>query len=262
MSKFKIINLIDKLFVTITIFLIIFAWINFYIQNLWITFVLSLIFSSACVFVLYYFLDKSQQKENIKKDSISKINDNFLYFRLLSHEKKLSLLNSILSLDYETSIINSTLTYSSVNKKHLVIIATNLEKIDQNELINLLSEYSDIKIDCIDIICSDFDTNINTKIFKDKEINLVNKTKLYNEFFKQHDLYPNSDNIDKSINKLKFIDILRAVFAPRKAKSYFFCGLILIFSSIILPYNTYYIIVGSMLLLFSIICKIYPKIHH
>jgi len=50
------------------------------------------------------------------------------------------------------------------------------------------------------------------------------------------------------------------LFVPQKAKSYLFCGSILIFSSIILPYNYYYIIVGSMLLMFGIICKLLPKI--
>ena len=43
MSRFKIINLFDKIFVTSAIFLIIFAWINFYIRDLYTTFILSII---------------------------------------------------------------------------------------------------------------------------------------------------------------------------------------------------------------------------
>ncbi|MBR1988166.1 MAG: hypothetical protein IKA36_03895, partial [Clostridia bacterium] len=114
-------------------------------------------------------------------------------------------------------------------------------------------------VDEIDIICESFSPNINTKILKNKTINLIDKTKLYNDYFLKSCLFPNSENIDSKITKLSFLDIIKNMFAPHRAKSYFFCGLILIFSAIILPYFLYYLIVGSLLLCFSIVCKLLPK---
>ncbi len=259
MSKFRIINLIDKLFISITIFLIVFAWINFYIRSLWTSFIFSLIFSGAIVYLLYHFINKRQLKTNKKKENIAKINDNFLYFFLTPNEEKLKLLHSILSIDCGSNLKHNMLTYTKDNRKHLLIISKYFNKLSNFNILELIQEYRDLDCDVIDIICSEFESNTNTHIFKNKEINLIDKTKLYNDFFEKYNTFPSSENIDNNVNKLTLKSILKNFFLPQKAKSYFFCGLLLIFTSLIIPYNAYYIIVGSMLLTFSLICKLRTK---
>ncbi len=260
MSKFKIINLFDKLFISISIFLIIYAWINFYVRNLWTTFFLSLIFSAACVFVLYYFLNKKQEKVELGKKNTDEMNKSFLVFRLTPRKQKMELLYNLLSKEFNTKLGNGILTYIKDEKKHLVIVATHIERISENDLINLVDEFLDIDVDVIDIICNDVNPNINSKIFVDKKITFITKQKLYLDYFSKYQIFPDNSKIDTSITKLRFKDILNNMFIPQKAKSYFFCGLILIFSSIILPYHIYYIVFGSLLLIFSILCKILPKL--
>lgn len=260
MSKFKIINLFDKLFISISIFLIIYAWINFYVRNLWTTFFLSLIFSAACVFVLYYFLNKKQEKVELGKKNTDEMNKSFLVFRLTPRKQKMELLYNLLSKEFNTKLGNGILTYIKDEKKHLVIVATHIERISENDLINLVDEFLDIDVDVIDIICNDVNPNINSKIFVDKKIIFITKQKLYLDYFSKYQIFPDNSKIDTSITKLRFKDILNNMFIPQKAKSYFFCGLILIFSSIILPYHIYYIVFGSLLLIFSILCKILPKL--
>lgn len=260
MSKFKIINLFDKLFISISIFLIIYAWINFYVRNLWTTFFLSLIFSAACVFVLYYFLNKKQEKVELGKKNTDEMNKSFLSFRLTPRKQKMELLYNLLSKEFNTKLDNGILTYIKDEKKHLVIVATHIERISENDLINLIDEFLDIDVDVIDIICNDVNPNINSKIFVDKKIIFITKQKLYLDYFSKYQIFPDNSKIDTSITKLRFKDILNNMFIPQKAKSYFFCGLILIFSSIILPYHIYYIVFGSLLLIFSILCKILPKL--
>lgn len=260
MSKFKIINLFDKLFISISIFLIIYAWINFYVRNLWTTFFLSLIFSAACVFVLYYFLNKKQEKVELGKKNTDEMNKSFLVFRLTPRKQKMELLYNLLSKEFNTKLDNGILTYIKDEKKHLVIVATHIERISENDLINLVDEFLDTDVDVIDIICNDVNPNINSKIFVDKKIIFITKQKLYLDYFSKYQIFPDNSKIDTSITKLRFKDILNNMFIPQKAKSYFFCGLILIFSSIILPYHIYYIVFGSLLLIFSILCKILPKL--
>lgn len=259
MSKFKVVNLIDKLFVSTCIFLIIFAWINFYIHSLWATFFLSLIFSFSCVYVLYFIIERKQTKNQSIKHNEENINEKFLLFKLSPKIKKLELLKKILSVDYQVSLKNTTLTYTKDNKTHLIIIATQFDRLSNNEFLNLLDENaSTTNYDFIDIICNEYSI-IRTDIFTDKKIVLINKEKLFNEYFVRYNTYPENNNINLSISKLKFKEILKGFFVPSKAKSYFFCGLILVFSSIILPYHAYYVVVGSMLLMFSIICKLMKK---
>ena len=260
MSKFKIVNLFDKIFVSVSIFLIIYAWLNFYIRNLFSTFILSLIFSSAIIFVLYYLLNKKQERVKLSKKSTDEMNKSFLSFRLTPKKEKLDLLYQIFSREYETKLDNGILSYVKDEKKHIVLIATHIDRINENELINLVDEFVNLDFDVIDIICQDVSQNINSNIFIDKKIVFLTKEKLYTDYFSKYSIFPDDSKIDTSITKLKFRDILKNFFLPEKARSYFFCGLILIFSSIILPYHIYYILFGSTLLIFAIVCKLLPKI--
>lgn len=256
MSKFKIVNLLDKIFVTIALFLIIFAWINFYLHSLWTSFVLSTLISIALIYVLYFFINRKQIRIANKKADEEVVNFNFLAFKLSIKDEKINLLNQIYSKTSKTSINNGVLYYKQENTIHQVIIATHMDKLDQHILLNILDSQA-TNADCYDIICEKVDL-INLNIYANKKVEIINKEKLY-KLFVNSNIYPNVNNLAKNISKAKFKDVVRQIFAPPKSKSYFFCGLILIFSSIILPYHYYYIVFGSMLLLFSIICKILPK---
>ena len=256
MSKFKIVNLIDKIFVTISLFLLVFAWINFYMRSLWTSFILATITSIALINIIYFFINKKQTKINNIKVNNEKIDDMFLAFKLSSKEEKLNLLNKIYSISHQTKIKKGVLFYEKDNKQHQIILATHFDKVDQRTLLNLLDENA-ANADCYDVICVSSEY-INSNIYANKSINIINKEKLY-KLFVETSVFPNTEMLAKNISKPKFKDILREFFVPSKSKSYFFCGLILIFSSIILPYHYYYIVFGSVLLLFSIICKLLPK---
>lgn len=255
MSRFKLVNLIDKVFVTIAVFLIVYAWINFYIRSLITTFVLSLVFTFAIIYLIYFFVDKKQTQKSITKKRAEEINKNFFAFKMLSKQEKSKLLKSILEKNYPTKLIANKLTYVKDGKTHLVLISCGLDNANQNDIFNLLSENFQKNINEIDIICQNF-LEINTKIYKNVKINLINKQQLYDNFFFKYGIFPDDSALENNINKLSFKAIIKNMFLPHKAKSYFFCGIILIFSSIILPYHFYYLIFGSMFMLFAIICKL------
>ncbi len=258
MSKFGIVNLIDKIFVSVSIFLIIFAWINFYLRNLWATFILSLIFSFAIVFILYYFLNKKDEKINLNKKQLEDMNRTLLAFKLAPKSEQLNIIKMAIEKEHEVKSENNKISYIDAFGKHLIILAIDLQKITENDLINLLNKNYKKDIDCFDIICNEHD-NINTEFLKNKKINLINSKILYKNYILKSGKELNVDKLNTNITKIKFKDILKNIFTPQKAKTYFICGLVLIFSSIILPYHFYYIIVGSMLMLFAVICKIKPK---
>ena len=256
MSKFKIVNLIDKIFITVALFLLVFAWTNFYMRSLWISFIVATIISITLINIIYFFINKKQTEINDLKVNNEKIDDMFLAFKLSSKEEKLNLLNKIYSIRHQTKIKKGVLFYEKDNKQHQIILATHFDKVNQKTLLNLLDENA-TNVDCYDIICASGEY-INPNIYTNKSILITNKEKLY-KLFVETGVFPNIEILTKNISKPKFKDILRKFFVPEKSKSYFFCGLILIFSSIILPYHYYYIVFGSVLLMFSIICKLLPK---
>ena len=261
MSRFKIINLFDKLFISISIFLLLYAWINFFIRNLWTTFILSLIFTFAVTFILFYFINSFNQKKTINKKYLLDIEEKFLAFKLLRELDKLNLIKSIIEKELETKKIKNTICYLKDNKYYQIIIATDKENLTQFDIENLIS-HSQKNIDVLKIICCNFNTNINTKILKNLEIEIITKKKLYDEFFLRFNVFPDCSNLNTKTERKKFKEVVKNFFVPHKAKSYFFCGLILIFSSIILPYHYYYLIFVSTLMLFSILCKLQPLFKH
>lgn len=260
MSKFKIINLFDKVFVSVAVFLIIYAWTNFYIRNLWSTFILSLIFSFAIVYLIFHLINSKTNKIISNKKTTEEIEKNFLCFRLLSKEKKICLIESILKHEYETSVDSNNLFYKKENKLHQIIFATHIKKLSNEDLINLIDEFQINNACEFDIICNEVEFNIKKQLFQNKNINFISKSMLFYDFFEKFKIFPDSSNINLSVTKFSFKDLIKNFFLPKKAKSYFFCGLILIFSSLILPYHTYYIFTGTILMIMSIVCKLIPNI--
>ncbi len=258
MSRFKLFNLIDQLFISICIFLVVYSWVNFYIRDLWTTFILSLVFSFAIIFVIFYYLDRHKTKKINTKKKADEIAKYHLAFRLMSRSQKLELLTSTLSDKPSISLNNDNLTYMTNNKKHLILLATHLEKLTQNDLINLLEGLSNKDIDIIEIICNTC-TIINTKLFKDKDIVIIDRDRLYRDYFEASNIYPDISLIDNSITKFNWREFLLNLFKPNKSKSYFLAGFILLFSSIILPYHIYYRVVGTVLMIFALACKLLPK---
>lgn len=258
MSKFGIVNLIDKLFITFSLFLITYAWINFYIRDLLSTFILSVIFSLALTYVIFLLISKKETKKKLSAKQKEDINKYFLAFRLLTKTEKLNLLNQILSLDFETKLTRSKLVYTKENLSHTIIIATHIPIISQDDLLNLL-EQSEIKTECVDIICNDYLNTVNKDFVANLKINFVTKESLFVDYFDKYKIYPSLLKINSKDLKLNFKTILKNFIQPKKSKQFFWCGFVLIFSSIILPFKTYYLIFGSLFLLASIACKVMPK---
>ncbi len=257
MSKYKIVNLIDKVFITVSIFLIVYAWINFFLRNLWITFLFSLVFTFACAFLLFYFLNKREVKKTQNKKYLKDVEQNFLAFQLMNKANQLNLIKTILNKSHKTEKIKDSLIFFHNNQTSQILISLSYEKLNQFELNNLIAK-REKDVTVLKIICHDFEPNINTKILKNLTIEFITKKKLYDEFFLTFNTFPNCSNLEDKNEKIKFKILIKNFFIPRKAKSFFLCGLVLIFSSIILPYHYYYLIFGSLLLVFSIICKIQP----
>ncbi len=217
-------------------------------------------FSFAVVYLIFYFFNKKQAKKTSKKKYLCDIEENFLAFRLMSKSNQLLLINTIIKIDHNTRILSDGIIYKKDNQTHMILIATANEKISQFDFINLIQGKD--KFDVIEIVCNDYDSSINTQILANTNIQFITKKKLFDEYFFKHSIFPNHNILNTKKTQLKLKEILKNFIVPNKAKSYFLCGLILIFSSIILPYHYYYLIFGSVLLILSVLCKLEPLFKH
>ena len=254
MSKFKIVNLLDKIFINICVFLLCFAWINFYIRDLWLTFFISLICCFAICFLLFYIVGKKQSKTKSATENKDNIEKTLLSFVLLSPNNKNALLKALFNAE------KTDFKYFYKNGQNLYFDASTTNELTQQLFYEIIAQSRDINFENLYIICSCCKLT-NLSILKSKKVEIIDKNKLF-KLLTETKINLKTDDLNLSESKFSFKDFALNFFAEKKAKSYFVCSLVLLFSSVILPYNFYYIIFGSMLMLFTLICKILPKINN
>ena len=74
---------------------------------------------------------------------------------------------------------------------------------------------------------------------------------------KKNNIYPEIIN-KKTQNNIYFVKI-NTIFMQKSAKLFFKCGFILLVTSLFIPYFSYYIITGSILVFIAIICFYFGK---
>lgn len=260
MSKFTIVSLIDKIFITVSTFLIVYAWINLYLLDLKVTFILSLIFTFAIMFILFYFLERKTQKNNLSKHRINEIEKSFFAFRILPQQTQLEFINTLLLTNFQTKIKDSCIIFNKDNKKQVIVIKSN-SCINQTAIFEILNNLNE-EFDTLNIICEQAEQNLKTHFLKDKEIEIINKATLYEQYFEKYNIFPNLENLCFENLKPTLKTILINFISPNKSKRYFYCGLLFIFSSLIIPMKIYYFTFGTIFLLLSITCRIRKYFYH
>lgn len=254
MSKYKIVNLIDKLFVTFTSFLIIYAWLNFYVRDLISTLILSIIFSFATTYLIFYLSNKKQSKKHLAQEKKQLIDKTFLAYKLTPTKDKLKLISKIFCTDLDYKIVKNVLTFSNAKSSYSIVVFDN-KILQQDDLLNLLSTY-EIKTKNLIVICENFSTAINCKILKNLNIQIIDKDSLFLNYFEPNNIYPNCDILDDTVFKPNIKNLYKKLFQAKKSKQYFWLGFLMIFTSFILPFKIYYLLFGSGFLICSILCKI------
>ncbi len=173
----------------------------------------------------------------------------------MNKKDKLQLLSSILSKQVENKIKKDSIIFVKDEKAHQIMVEVNDDDFNDLALFRML-EKLEKTTQVLWVICDSTAPSLKTKILKDLEIKIIGKKELYDEFFLANLVFPNTSNLNIKKEKLTFKFILKNLFTPQKTKPFFLCGLVLIFSSIILPFRTYYLIFGSLFLILSLVCKL------
>ncbi|MBO5910191.1 MAG: hypothetical protein J6Q15_01640 [Clostridia bacterium] len=110
------------------------------------------------------------------------------------------------------------------------------------------------------IFCSYYTQDVKTisKAFKNKQIELITLDQLF-EIFASKNIKIDTSHIDINSHKITIKEILKNTITRNKSKGYFISGLVILFSSIIIPYRIYYVMFSSILFILSLICRIRPS---
>lgn len=241
----KLSKISNMLFLTTIIFCLFFLWCNFYTKSLKISFFSSIIIS-ICFLILFViisnYLSKRKSKSIEKTNSIEKFKLNLMYSQV---SNVLNLLKTMLNFTSNKEIEKNHFLLD--NQKDLFIFLQ--ESISQNDIQSIFQNRQ--KNEIIIVSISKFDLPINID-------------KITIEFIDLQSLYlfcqENSINTLQCVNHIKkpkyrLKDIFCIVLNKEKSKSYFWLGIVLLFSSLFTPFSTYYMVFATILFLLSLFSR-------
>ncbi len=244
---------IDEIFKLILIFFI--SLVFFRATSL--TFTLCIILSSLVTFIicilLYFFKTKRLSKKQLKLSQIKAIENLIDQF---SYASKTEIDNYFIKLfgakkNYKKELIID-------DNKIIILYNFNKENLEVNDIKTYYKENKNRHINKIIIICNNYSNNCINLIqnFKAIQYEIINMADLYIRFIEPNKNYPNFKIEKLPKEKLNFVKFKEYAFKKNKAKTYFFCGIILMFSSYFVPLKIYYLIFSGLMFVSALLCLI------
>ena len=258
---FKIFNVFFRICLT---FLACLIWFRYFVNNLTFALIYTAILTFVIELTIHFFLERKNSKNKLKKEEeklVEKISYNFIYnpefaldyfdklcnINYLSEKKKdFLVLTRKNEVDGEKTILFPSFSFNSFSSQNLIDVLRKTEKFNASKIVVCCNQVSN---DAISLAKK-----------QEKKIVLLDSKGTYLKLAKPHNFFPeNLKEFDFSV-KPKFKDLLKNSISRKRAKSYLFSSLILLFSSFVIRMNIYYLVFASVLLVLSIICFFYqPK---
>lgn len=254
MIKTKLAVIIDTFIISITLTFLIFAWLKRYIKNaFFICFVCIFAFILLFIAIFKHFSKKHNlDKIKFKDIKIAENSFNFLkYCSLQNYE------------NFFEKLLNSTHIISNIFESETHIFYINLKTITTDNDFKIANEYfcNCSKNKDLVFITDSTSTEFNTLLANSPtKFYLYTKPELF-ELMKDKNIFPINHKIP---SKLKSFKLPNLTLSRARFKELFFSGLSLLIIAMIIPYTFYYLLIGSILLILSLISlfKKAPSLTH
>lgn len=260
----KIFNyILSRIFRIILIFMLVFMWVRFYENNLMVCLSITSILTIGIDLLFTFFIQKKENKVNLKKAEIEKAEGFCNYFIFNNQSVAIDFFNELLSLNYKTEKKNDFIIFENEKTKAIFYPYFTFDKVTVNNLVEIFNSTKNVPSDKIIVCCNNFDNQ--TLIFANSlpcKFILIDKYNVYEKIMKKYNFFPKENLIIKSPKKNNFKTLLEYALNKKRAKGYIFASFILILSSFFVKVSVYYLIISSILLLlalFSYTNKTYNK---
>ncbi len=250
MYKTKLAIIIDSIFISIIFFIISFIWINKYIKNAILSFIVSNIIAILWFIVIFKFSLKRHNLKNLKNKDL-KLAEKCL--------NKLKFYDDNSTIKFFEKLLNSTNVSSNIYTNKNLYFYVQVKKplceddffIANNYFISTKNQLPLCFIGCN--VSNEFSTLIeNSPITYE----VYNSSDLY-LLMKESNTFPDEIQEEQQITKKTYLKKFKNKFlssiTKNHFKDFFISGLSLIVLSIFIPYSLYYSIFGSILLILSIV---------
>ncbi len=255
MSKFKFVNIIDTIFISVAIFFIIFAWIQFFLKNFMLSLMLGTVLSLGLILLIRHFKLKKYTSAQINNSQKFNLATFKLVIQTTPTSKLTTIIKQLLPSKYAPKSIKGDITFIKNDIKNVFAFYYSSE-LTEYKLLDIIKNKP---AQHLTIFCSSYsqDVKIIAGAFKNIQIDLVNLEQLF-EIFNSYNIKLDTSHIDLNKHKITIKELLKTSISRNKSKPYFISGLVLLFTSLIIPYRIYYVVFSSILFALSLVCRFKP----
>ena len=258
MTKSKFALVVDSLFLSSITALIIFLWFKKTIKNANLFyFLLFLLFSLLFCIVLFLFF-RSNNKKLFKKNNekfLNKCLDTLIIFPQKNYQEFLCKLLNCTHIENYLFKLDNNILYINIKTEltanDYFLAQESIEDISRITKLYFIFKSKDKSFDNIILL-----SNLNIELIESETLLHIMSAK---NIFPIANIPPSKTPFKTKL--LKNLKSKSEVITNKHFKEFFFSGLSLLFLSLITPFSNYYLVIGSILIIISII-SIFRKNYH
>jgi len=258
----KISKILDALGKFITLFFLLLVFFRCLKISFNISCLLSLVITSFLL-ALFKMIKRLSKEYNGEKEedlkNIEKITEQFTYSNITQIKRYLM---NLFSRKYQTVTSHKFgFHFGNEKEKQLVYLCYLQPTMDLTSLLNIYREILGTNYKTVHIFCFKYDAECLQCLtrFKKRTLELYDISQLYYTILKPANSLPNFDIEKIYIPKYSFKTMMYGALSKRKAKSYFWFGMLLFVSSFFVPMSIYYLIFALVLFTLSFVSRFVIK---
>lgn len=248
-QKTQLSKISNTIFLILSILILSFIWLNYYLHNIRLSIVSSLIVLTA--FCIGYFSIRAytQRKLKSKNKTIKDKEDIKTSLIYSNYQENLHLIKELFNIDIIKIIDNNH--YLSQNKDIFIFLES--RKLLDEDIFKIIKsrQFNNIEIYTIQkpsIMPLPEDIGLTTITFDE----------IYEKFLTASSIKIKISSFKKS-PKLSLKNYICITLKKERSRGYFSFGILLLFSSLFTIYQTYYIVIGTLLILLSLYSRFNNK---
>ena len=242
----KLSKISNAIFLLFTLFLLSFIWIEFYLNKIKLSLIISIPISLS-LYLIYYQIKKYLEKRREQKQTLKQTKESIVLQLCLGKESIIN--NYLLNIfNYQDTIeINSN--HYILDKTKDIVFSFDRDTLTESTFNSIIRKRHN---DSIIIFCTESKVSYRPKGI---DIEIVDINAIQQKTLESSIPLPSTVELKKQ-PKYSLKDILCIVFNKGKSLRYFYTSILLIFASLFTPFTNYYIIISSLLLIAAIYSRL------
>lgn len=248
-QKTQLSKISNTIFLILSILILSFIWLNYYLHNIRLSIISSLIVISAFCIAYFSIRTYTQRKLKSKNQIIKDKEDIRTTLIFSSFQDNLNLIKNLFNIEIIKRVDDNH--YLSQDKD-IFIFLVNHKLLDEDILKIIKSrQFNNIEIYTIQnpsIMPLPEDITLRTITFDEIYEKLLNSSSIKIDI-----------SIFKKTPKLSLKNYICIILKKERSRGYFSFGILILFSSLFTIYQTYYIVIGTLLILLSLYSRFNNK---